>query len=255
MDFPGPLIRATLIKRYKRFLADCTLEDGTMVTAHCANPGSMMGLNTPGLTVHLSHSDDPRRKLKYSLQLVEIPGNSGPVLVAINTGNPNKIAEEAIRQGTVTELAGYASLRREVKYGRNSRIDLLLSDADLADDTARKPDCYVEIKNVHLLRHGSLAEFPDSVTTRGAKHLEELADMVAQGHRAIMFYIVQRPDCDCFALAHDLDPGYAAAFARATARGVEAMAYVCHVGLNGVVLDRRIPIAPLPAMPQDPVPQ
>jgi sugar fermentation stimulation protein A len=235
MDFPGPLIPATLIKRYKRFLADCRLEDGTLITAHCANPGSMMGLNMPGLRVHLSRSNDPKRKLKYSLQLVELPGNDGPVHVAINTSNPNKIAEEAILAGKIAELSGYPDLRREVKYGRNSRIDLLLSDGG-------RPDCYVEIKNVHLLRKPGLAEFPDSVTTRGAKHLGELADMVAQGHRAVMLYIIQRPDCDRLALATDLDPGYAVAFAEATSRGVEAIAYACDVELEGVALSKSVEI-------------
>lgn len=241
MEFPGPLIPATLIKRYKRFLADCTLEDGSEVTAHCANPGSMLGLNMPGLRVHLSRSDDPKRKLKYSLQLVELPGETdadAPVHVAINTGNPNRIAEEAFHAGTLTELDGYTKLRREVKYGRSSRIDLLLSGDG-------RPDCYVEIKNVHLLRQPGLAEFPDSVTTRGAKHLGELADMVAEGHRAVMLYIIQRPDCQRFALAADLDPGYAAAFSAATAQGVEALAYRCEVSPDGVWLSQRVDIAPL----------
>jgi sugar fermentation stimulation protein A len=235
MDFPGPLIPATLIKRYKRFLADCRLEDGTEITAHCANPGSMMGLNMPGLRVHLSYSDDPKRKLRYSLQLVELPGADHPVHIAINTSNPNKIAAEAIIAGQIAELAGYGAMRREVKYGRNSRIDLLLSDEG-------RPDCYVEIKNVHLLRAPGLAEFPDSVTTRGAKHLGELADMVAAGHRAVMLYVIQRGDCDQLAFAADLDPGYATAFSEATARGVEALAYRCAVGPAGVTIDRSIPI-------------
>lgn len=241
MEFPGPLIPATLIKRYKRFMADCTLEDGSVVTAHCANPGSMMGLNMPGLRVHLSKTDDPKRKLKYSLQLVELPSESGkgdPVHVAINTSNPNRIAEEAFHAGTLAELAGYTHLRREVKYGRNSRIDLLLSGDG-------KPDCYVEIKNVHLLRQPHLAEFPDSVTARGAKHLGELADMVDAGYRAVMLYVIQRPDCDRFALAADLDPGYAAAFAAATSRGVEALAYRCEVTPEGVWLKQKVDIAPL----------
>jgi sugar fermentation stimulation protein A len=235
MDLPGPLIPATLIKRYKRFLADCTLEDGTEVTAHCANPGSMMGLNMPGLRVYLSHSDAPKRKLKYSLQLVELPGKTGPVHVAINTSNPNKIAAEAIAAGQIAELTGYGAMRREVKYGKNSRIDLLLSQDG-------RDDCYVEIKNVHLLREPELAEFPDSVTTRGAKHLGELADMVQAGHRAVMLYIIQRPDCDRLAFAADLDPGYAAAFAQATADGVEAIAYRCAVGPDGVRIDCPVPI-------------
>lgn len=181
MKFPAPLQRATLIQRYKRFLADVKLDDGTIVTAHCANPGSMMGLKDPGMTVWVSPASNPKRKLKYDLQLVEADNT----LVAINTGNPNKLVEEAILDGTIAELKGYDTLRREVKYGVNSRIDILLSSAG-------KADCYVEVKNVHLLREPGLIEFPDSVTARGAKHLEELGDMVEKGHRAVMVYLVQR---------------------------------------------------------------
>lgn len=233
MRFATPLVTGRLVQRYKRFLSDVDLDaDGGRITAHCANPGSMLGLALAGSRVWLSKSDDPKRKLAHSWEIVEADG----ALVGINTAHPNGLVEEAIRAGVVPELAGAATLRREVKYGRNSRIDLLME----AEDGRRT---YVEVKNVHLLRRSGLAEFPDSVTTRGAKHLEELGDQVAEGHRAVMVYLVQRPDADRFAFAGDLDPGYARAFDRAAARGVEAVAYACRVTPEEIAVERRIPFA------------
>ncbi len=232
MKLPAPLHQGRLIKRYKRFLADVELDSGETVTAHCANPGSMMGLNTPGLRVWLAHSTDPKRKLAYTWHLVEADGG----LVGMHTGAPNKLVEEAIRNGVISELAGYGSLRREVKYGRNSRIDLLLEEG---------PDprpCYVEVKNVHLMREPGLAEFPDSVTTRGAKHLEELGDMVDAGARAVMVYLVQRTDCQRLAFAADLDPGYANAVGTARARGVETLCYACAIDPETITATRALPI-------------
>lgn len=222
MEFSPPLIQATLIKRYKRFLADMVLEDGREITAHCANPGSMLGLAEPGSKTWLSQSDNPKRKLKFSWELLEVDLGAGPQLVGINTAHPNRLVAEALADGSIARLAGYASARREVRYGKNSRIDILL------EDEARAP-CYVEIKNVHLMRIRGLAEFPDSVTARGAKHLEELGDMVEQGNRAVMIYLIQRPDADAFCLARDIDPAYGKAFDRAMARGVEAIAYGCKI--------------------------
>jgi sugar fermentation stimulation protein A len=226
MRFSAPLKPARLIKRYKRFLADVALEDGGEVTAHCPNPGSMMGLKDPGLRCWVSVHDDPRRKLKYTLELVEADG----ALVAMNTMNPNKIAEEAIAAGRIAPLTGYAGLRREVKYGENSRIDLLL------EDDARPP-AWVEVKNCHLMRTPGLAEFPDSVTTRGAKHLGELIKRVEAGDRAVQLFIVQRPDCTKLSPARDLDPAYAEALSAAAAAGVEILAYGCTIDLTGVELD------------------
>lgn len=233
MKFPTSLQRATLIERYKRFLADVILEDGSKVTAHCANPGSMLGLKAPGSTVWVSTSNNPKRKLKYDLQLIKADGT----LVAINTNNPNKLAEEAILDGTIHELANYSSLRREVKYGINSRIDILLSDN-------QRPDCYVEVKNAHLSRKSGLIEFPDSVTARGAKHLRELGDMVDAGHRAVMIYLVQRADGHKFTFADDLDPAYAAAFITAQKRGVEAFAYQCAITTDEITVTTPLPIIP-----------
>ena len=232
MDFPKPLLTGRLIKRYKRFLADVELETGEQVTAHCANPGSMMGLTTAGAKVWLSQSDNPKRKLKYSWELLQVDG----AMVGINTAHPNGLVEEAIRGGVIEELAGYETLRREVKYGKNSRIDILLQDDGRAD-------CYVEVKNVHLLRQPGLAEFPDSVTARGAKHLAELSDMVKEGHRAVMVYLVQRDDAERFMLARDIDPGYGAAFDQAMAAGVEAIAYGCALNADGIEVTGPVPMA------------
>jgi sugar fermentation stimulation protein A len=220
-----PLVPGTLIKRYKRFLADVELDNGETLTAHCANPGAMMGLHAPGNRVWLSKSDNPKRKLAYSWELVEVDGT----LVGINTGMPNKLAEEAILAGRIPELAGYETLRREVKYGKNSRIDILL------EDDAR-PRTYVEVKNVHLMREPELAEFPDSVTARGAKHLEELGDMADEGHRAVMLYVVQYPGTTRFKLAADIDPKYADALKKARSRGVEALCYGCDITTDAIEL-------------------
>jgi sugar fermentation stimulation protein A len=230
MRFPDPLVRATLIKRYKRFLADMRFEDGSEITAHCANPGAMTGLADPGLEAWLSPARNPKRKLRWSWELARIDDR----LVGINTAWPNAIVTEAIESGAIPELAGYEDLRREVRYGKNSRIDMLL-EAD------GRPACYVEVKNVHLKREGP-AEFPDAVTKRGAKHLEELGDMVEAGHRAVMVYLVQREDCEEFALAGDIDPAYQEAFARAKARGVEALCYACRLSTEEIIVERPLPI-------------
>ncbi len=229
MKFLDPLVAGYLVRRYKRFLADVRLDDGREVTAHCANPGSMLGLNEPGIRVWLSPARNPARKLRWSWELAYVDDG----LVGINTTHPNTIVAEAIEAGRVTQLAAYPKLRREVKYGRNSRIDLLLE--------GDKGCCYVEIKNVHLKRDAG-AEFPDSVTARGAKHLAELMDVVAAGHRAVLFYLVQRTDCTDFRVAADIDPAYNAAFVEAQARGVESVCYSCAISTEAIVLDRQLPI-------------
>lgn len=231
--FPAPLEKATLIRRYKRFLADVELADGTVVTAHVANSGSMMGLNQPGLTVWLSRSSNPARKLPYSLELVEVANG----LVGVNTGHPNAIVSAAISAGRVPELAGYAELRREVKYGERSRIDILLQDP-------ARGICHVEVKNVTLARESAIAEFPDAVTARGTKHLNELAKIAEQGGRAVMFYLIQRTDCRAFRLAADIDPGYAEAFSRAAEAGVEILCYDCHITAQEISLGSKVPIIP-----------
>ncbi len=233
MRFASPLIPGRLIKRYKRFLADVALPSGETLTVHCANPGSMAGLTTPGNRVYVSCSNNPKRKLTHSLELVEADG----ALVGINTTLPNRIAAEAIEKGVVPPLANFARLRREVRYGNNSRIDLLLESADNA-----APKVYVEVKNVHFKRRSELAEFPDSVTARGAKHLREMTAMVSAGHRAAMLYVIQRADCERLALARDMDPAYVDAFEVARDGGVEAYAVACSVTLDAIEATRLVPI-------------
>jgi sugar fermentation stimulation protein A len=235
MHFPSSLVEGRLIQRYKRFLADVELASGETVTAHCANPGSMLGLNMARSRVWLSRAANPKRKLAYSWELIEVDLGRGPTLVGINTSSPNAAVAAAIGARLIPQLQGYAEMRREVRYADNSRIDILL------EDPARAP-CYVEIKNVHLMRRAGLAEFPDSVTARGAKHLKALAEMVASGARAVMVYFVQRGDADAFTLAQDIDPNYARAFATATASGVEAIAVSSKVTLDGLGLPRAIPL-------------
>ena len=235
MNFPTPLLTGKLIKRYKRFLADVKLDTGEFVTAHCANPGSMMGLKEEGAPVWLSTSDNPKRKLKYSWELLQVDLGHGPHFVGINTNHPNALVADAIGAGKIAELMDYGSLRREVKYGVNSRIDILLEDEN-------KPDCYVEIKNVHLMRKHGFAEFPDSVTERGRKHLNELAAYVKKGHRCVMFYLIQRTDAETFSLARDMDPKYAEAFDAALEAGVEAYAYSCKISPVRIEIDKAIPI-------------
>mgnify|MGYP001809657482 CR=1 FL=1 len=230
MRFPAPLIRATLVKRYKRFLADVILADGREVTAHVANSGAMLGTASPGMEVWLSSAANPKRKLPYSWELVRADG----VLVGVNTAHPNAIAEEAIKGGAIAELTGYQRIRREVKYGVNSRIDILLEGDD-------RPPCYVEVKNVHLKR-GDWAEFPDAVTVRGTKHLRELRDQVAQGARAVMLYLIQREDCVGFRPAADIDPTYAAGLWAAMEDGVEAICYTCHMSIEAISLGSPLPI-------------
>jgi sugar fermentation stimulation protein A len=235
MRFPSPLVRGALIQRYKRFLADVRLDDGRLVTATCPNTGSMLGLTAPGSPVWLSESDSETRKYRFTWELVEADLGKGPMLVGINTGLPNKLVAEALEAKRIKHLAGYAGLRREVKYGRNSRIDLLL-------ECARKGLCYVEIKNVHLSRRHGLAEFPDSVTQRGAKHLAEMSDMVRQGHRAVMVFLIQRAEAKRLAFARDIDATYGQAFDAARAAGVEAIALRCRMSTEAIVVDRPVPI-------------
>jgi sugar fermentation stimulation protein A len=236
MKFHAPLVPGTLIRRYKRFLADVRLDDGTVVCAHIANSGAMIGLKDEGLRVWLSPALNPKRKLAFTWELAEIEDG----LVGVNTAHPNAIVAEAILAGRVPELRGYETLKREVPYGENSRIDILLTSPD-------RPRCLVEIKNVHLRRPeiagGCHAEFPDAVTARGAKHLREMAAAVAAGDRAVMLYLVQRTDCTHFALASDIDPAYAEAFAVARKAGVEALCYTCAISTIGLTLDRPLPLA------------
>ena len=240
MKFPDPLIRGRVIKRYKRFLADVELEGGPdhgkIVTAHCANSGSMLSVDEAGAEVWLSPARNPDRKLKYTWEMIRI----GRSLVGINTSLPNAIVAEAIEAGRVPELKGYGSLRREVKYGENSRIDILLE----TDGPGEGDKCYVEVKNVTMKRDHSKdgpVEFPDAVTTRGTKHLAELSNMVREGHRSVMFYLVQRADGRAFAIAGDIDPAYAEGLAAARSAGVEALCYGCRLSKRRITVAGPVP--------------
>jgi sugar fermentation stimulation protein A len=231
MRFQTPLIPAVLLRRYKRFLADARLACGQEIAAHVANPGSMLGLKDEGLKIWLEPNDDPKRKLKYAWRLVE---HESGAFTGVDTGVPNRMLRAALEAGEVPGLEGYDHVRPEVRYGENSRIDFLLTGAD-------RPDAYVEVKSVTLSRRDGIAEFPDSVTARGAKHLAELAAMVRAGHRAVMLYLVQRTDCHEVTLAADLDPAYAAAFAAAISEGVEVLAFDCRISPEAITLGQTLP--------------
>ncbi|TFL18087.1 DNA/RNA nuclease SfsA [Jannaschia formosa] len=224
MRFATPLVRATLIRRYKRFLADVRLEDGREVVAHCPNPGAMTGQAPPGATVWLEPNDDPRKRLKFGWRLAELPGGH---LLCVDTGLPNRVVGGALRAGGVPGLAG--EVRAEVPYGAGCRVDFTVGGT------------FVEVKAVTLRRHGTRAEFPDSRTARGARHMAELAQVVRDGGRAVVLYLLQRSDCDAVGVARDIDPGYAAAFDAARAAGVEVLAFSTRIDRAGITLDDPVP--------------
>jgi len=219
MDFDPPLIPARFLRRYKRFFADFELESGEVVTAACANTGRMSGLLTEGAPALIQSAANPKRKLKWDWLIVEADGT----WVGCHTATPNTLGLAAVQAGEIEGLQGYATVQKEKKYGQeNSRIDLLLTDPN-------RPPCYVEIKNVHMMLEPGVASFPDAVTTRGLKHLRELENEVAKGHRAVMLYIVQRGDCHTFRPAPEVDPAYAEGLKKAAEAGVEVMALSCEV--------------------------
>jgi sugar fermentation stimulation protein A len=230
MDFPQPLTRGRLLRRYKRFFADVELEDGGEITAHCPNPGAMLGLSAPGQVCWLSKSDDPKRKLAHTVEIVEADG--APTVV--NTLLPNRLIAEALAADAIPELSGYAVHRREVKYGAASRVDFLLEGPD-------RPAAWVEVKGVTLHRGGGLAEWPDCVSARGARHMAELGKMARLGDRAVVLFVVLRTDCDRFSLARDLDPAFAAAFDQVSAEGVEALIYGCDVTSERISIGAALP--------------
>lgn len=235
MRFQSPLMPARLLRRYKRFLADAVLEEsGKEVVAHCPNPGAMLGLAQPGARIWLEPNDDPKKKLKFGWRLEELQDG---YMAGIDTSVPNKVVSEALKAGQILEAGPIGSVKAEVPYGTNSRVDFLCQSDD-------GKDVYVEVKNVHLRRDGDWAEFPDCITTRGAKHLHELIEVVSQGHRAIMLYLIQRDDCARFRLAPDLDPKYAKAFDRARAAGVEMIAYGTQITRDAITLGTSIPVDP-----------
>ena len=229
------LIPGTLARRYKRFLADVVLESGEMTTVHVANPGAMTGLDRPFSRVWLSGSDNPLRKLPLTWELVETDLGSGIEFVGVNTQQPNTLVAEALKEGLIPELRHYTSVRQEVKYGARSRVDFLL------ESPSRRP-CCLEVKNVHLMRKPRVAEFPDCVTDRGAKHMEELAAAIGSGARAVVLFVIQIASADRFAVARDIDPAFAAAFHVARGQGVQMLAWRCNVNLNGIEIAAPVPI-------------
>lgn len=233
MQFSTPLIPARLIRRYKRFLADCRLEDGREVVAHCANPGSMMGLANEGSKIWLEPNDDPKKKLKYGWRLVD---HENGHFTGVDTSVPNRALKQALEKREIAALSRYSVVRPEVKYGENSRIDFLLSG-----DGVR--DAWVEVKSVTLSRQTGLAEFPDSVTARGAKHMGELAKMADAGDRAIVLFLVQRTDCDRMVPAADIDSKYTKALGDAVAAGVEVVALSTRISPKGVEIAGEIPFS------------
>jgi sugar fermentation stimulation protein A len=233
MQFSTPLIPARLIRRYKRFLADCRLDDGREVTAHCANPGSMMGLAIEGSKIWLEPNDDPKKKLKYGWRLVD---HENGHFTGVDTSVPNRALKAALENREISALSDYSVVRPEVKYGENSRIDFLLSGDGLRD-------AWVEVKSVTLSRQPGLAEFPDSVTARGAKHMIELAKTAEAGDRAIVLFLVQRTDCDRMVPAADIDPNYAKALGDAVAAGVEVIALSTRISPKGVQIAAEIPFS------------
>jgi len=232
MDFATPLIPARLQRRYKRFLADVILPDGSEVIVHCPNPGSMLGLAGPGTICWLSDHRGGNRKLPFGWEIAELPGPAADLsrrLVGINTGHANAIVAEALAAGRIDSLAGYRETRREVKVGARSRLDFQL----LGGPPSGPESCFVEVKSVTLSRVTGLAEFPDARTERGARHLLELAELAAAGHRAVLLFLVQRADCDSVRCAADIDPAYAATLQQVAGR-VEIRAYRCDFALNGI---------------------
>ena len=230
MRFSTALSKGTLIRRYKRFLADVTLDDGTQVTAHCPNTGSMESCYEEGSTVWLSPSENPERKLKWTWEFTAT--ESG--LIGVNTSRPNEVMAEAVKEGKIPELAGYSSVRREVKYSNNSRIDLFL-------EAPGKKNCYVEIKNT-TLRRGNKVLFPDAVTARGLKHLKDLSEMVKEGHRSVMVFFVNRADGESFSPAGEIDPKYAAALKDSIKNGVEVLAIRAVSSPEGITTGSNIPV-------------
>jgi sugar fermentation stimulation protein A len=224
------LISGVLKKRYKRFLADVSLPDGSLVTAHCPNSGSMTASCEPGRPVYLSLSDNPKRKLKYTWELIEMPTS----LVGVNTLVPNRLVFHEIQTGHIPPLAGYDALSREVKVGAHSRLDLMLENTE-------GERCYVEVKNCTLVE-GKIARFPDAVTERGRKHLSELQKLVRNGDRCMMFYLIQRMDAVAFKPADDIDPAYGKALRQAVKDGVEILAYDVKIDLKRIRIGKQIPI-------------
>ena len=232
MKFQSKLLKGYFKRRYKRFFVEAELENG-LVTAHCPNTGSMKGLLEEGNIVWFSEASSKKRKLKYTWELTV--DKESKSLVGINTHSPNKIVYEALLNKNIKEFKDYDIIKKEVKYGNNSRIDFLLENESMKT-------CYLEVKNVHYTEGNGIALFPDAVTSRGLKHLNELIDVVNQGNRAAMLYLVQREDCDKFTLAKDIDPEYCKVFNEAVRNGVEILCFSCKISVSSIFIGDKITI-------------
>lgn len=243
MLFPASLIPGVLVKRYKRFLADVELQDGTVITAHCPNPGAMTGYAAPGLRVLLSRSANPARKLAHTWELV----HNGACWIGVNTGLANAVVEEGLRKGALPGLAGYGEIRREAAYGTSSRVDFLLQGP--------AGRCYLEVKSVTMVAADGCYAFPDAVTERGLKHLRELSAMAEAGHRAVLLFLIQRRDgrAGVFRAAAEIDPAYARGLEEAAARGVEILPCLAEVGETGISLAGPLPWRDAPVAALRPV--
>lgn len=233
MKYSKSLQQVKLIRRYKRFLADVAWPDGQVMTVHTANTGGMLGCSEPGSNIWIRDSENPKRKYLYSWEITEATNGA---LIGVNTHLANQLVVEAINDNIVSELQGYSLVRTEVPYGENSRIDILLED-----EKKQLPVCYVEVKNV-TARQDDFAIFPDAVTVRGTKHLNELIKMVEQGHRAVMCFCVQREDVKKFRAAVEIDPTYANTLNHAVSKGVQVIAYQASISPDQIFLQRSIPV-------------
>ena len=253
MNYPT-LVGGVLLRRYKRFLADVRLDDGREVVAHCPNTGSMRAVNVPGARVWLSPSDNPARKLAWTWELIELPSGdaqagAASALASVHTGRANRIVEDALRSGTVAELTGYSAIKREAKVA-NARLDFRLDDDE-------RPSCFVEVKQVTLKESDGHGYFPDAVSERGRKHLESLAQLVAEGKRAVLLFLVAHEGIDDVAPAMHLDPGYGDTLRRVMAEGVEVLAYRIRARRDeqgrplALTLDASLPVRPMAQFVED----
>ena len=227
MNFKKKLISGELIKRYKRFFVDVKIDNKT-VTAHCPNTGSMMGLLEKGNKVWLSKSDNPKRKLKYTLQVIESNGSK----VGVNTHLTNKIALDAIYKSKIQNFKNYDFVKQEIKFGNNTRFDLLL--------TKKNKKIFIEVKNVTLSRQKGIAEFPDAITSRGQKHIQELLNANKQGYNIYLLFVIQRDDCNKLKIAKDIDPKYCELLTKAVKKNLNILCYDCKFSTKGIKLNRKV---------------
>ena len=227
MEFNKSLIKGKFIKRYKRFFVDISYNN-KVITGHCPNTGSMMGLLDKGNKVWFSKTDDPNRKLKYTLQIIEVNKKK----IGINTLITNKIVREALDQKKIKKLNKFGDIKNEVKFNENTRFDFLLKN--------KKQKCFLEVKNVTLLRDRKTAEFPDAITSRGTKHLNELINAKKKGYEAYILYLVQIEECDAFKISNDIDPEYKKTFDKALKNRVKILCYDCKLNNEEIILNKQI---------------